>query len=212
MEVQGITLHLSSPDTTGPNWIGQGEILKQLLACWMVVGEKDMPLTPRLIGTPGIGKTALAMAGAAEQGATNSTNGMMGGMGPGGADIPLRGIGPGDGKAQPGHGLAEQAPAAADIQQRKPLEGPQRTGIAPEMGSGFGPDESQPDGVEFVQGRKLACRVPPFRRNGGEFGHFSGVYGGGICHIVSRVEPGCNPVYVGRHQSRGKSGKWRRSR
>ena len=30
--------------------------LKQLLACWLVIDEKDMPLTPRLVGTPGIGK------------------------------------------------------------------------------------------------------------------------------------------------------------
>ena len=45
-------------------WIGQGEILKQLLACWLVVDESDLPLTPRLVGTPGIGKTTLGMAGA----------------------------------------------------------------------------------------------------------------------------------------------------
>ncbi|HIE98657.1 MAG TPA: ATPase, partial [Fuerstia sp.] len=43
------------------------EILKQLLACWLVVDEKDMPLTPRLIGTPGIGKTTLAISGARQR-------------------------------------------------------------------------------------------------------------------------------------------------
>src|SRR5204862_2200223 len=37
---------------------------KQLLACWMVVNGEDVRLRPRLIGTPGIGKTALGMAGA----------------------------------------------------------------------------------------------------------------------------------------------------
>jgi MoxR-like ATPase len=65
LEIDGITLHLSQPHAFDSQWIGQGEILKQLLACWMVVGDKDMPLTPRLTGAPGIGKTALAMAGAA---------------------------------------------------------------------------------------------------------------------------------------------------
>jgi MoxR-like ATPase len=63
-EIDGIHLHLSQPHEALGEWIGQQEILKQLLACWIVVDEKDMPLTPRLIGTPGIGKTALAMAGA----------------------------------------------------------------------------------------------------------------------------------------------------
>src|SRR5437016_4958838 len=68
LEIDGVTLHLSQPHDFDSQWIGQGEVLKQLLACWMVVGDKDMPLTPRLIGAPGIGKTALAMAGAAALG------------------------------------------------------------------------------------------------------------------------------------------------
>src|SRR5947199_8276875 len=63
-EVEGVVLHLSAPDTTDQNWIGQGEILKQLLACWLVVDAADRPLSPRLLGTPGIGKTTLAMAAA----------------------------------------------------------------------------------------------------------------------------------------------------
>jgi MoxR-like ATPase len=64
VEIDGVRLHLSQPHDFESPWIGQGEILKQLLACWMVVGEKDLPLTPRLVGTSGIGKTALGMAGA----------------------------------------------------------------------------------------------------------------------------------------------------
>lgn len=62
--VHGVTLHLAHPDATNQEWIGQREILKQLLACWLVVDEKDLPLTPRLTGVPGVGKTTLAMAGA----------------------------------------------------------------------------------------------------------------------------------------------------
>ena len=64
VEIDGVTLHLSQPHELDSRWIGQGEILKQLLACWMVVDERDLPLTPRLVGPPGIGKTALGMAGA----------------------------------------------------------------------------------------------------------------------------------------------------
>ena len=63
-EIDGITLHPSAPDTSAGEWIGQQEVLKQMLACWLVVDEKDLPLTPRLIGTPGIGKTTLAISGA----------------------------------------------------------------------------------------------------------------------------------------------------
>ena len=64
VEIDGLRLHLSQPHDFESPWIGQTEVLKQLLACWMVVDERDLPLTPRLVGTPGIGKTALGMAGA----------------------------------------------------------------------------------------------------------------------------------------------------
>ncbi len=64
VEIGGVTLHLSHPDATDQGWIGQDEILKQLLACWLVVDPRDRPLSPRLIGPPGIGKTTLAMAAA----------------------------------------------------------------------------------------------------------------------------------------------------
>ncbi|HWL10877.1 MAG TPA: AAA family ATPase [Planctomicrobium sp.] len=63
-DIDGIRLHLSHPDRSQGDWIGQREVLKQLLACWLVVDPHDLPLTPRLVGTPGIGKTTLAIAGA----------------------------------------------------------------------------------------------------------------------------------------------------
>ena len=66
-EIDGVTLHLSPPDMSAGQWIGQREILKQILACWLVVDKKDLPLTPRLVGTPGIGKTTLAIAAAHER-------------------------------------------------------------------------------------------------------------------------------------------------
>ncbi|MEM7457251.1 MAG: AAA family ATPase [Planctomycetota bacterium] len=64
VEINSVNLHLSQPYEGRSEWIGQGEVLKQVLACWLVVNEKDLPLTPRLVGSPGIGKTALAMAAA----------------------------------------------------------------------------------------------------------------------------------------------------
>src|SRR5437763_3971214 len=62
--VGGVTLRLGTPDTTEQSWIGQDAILRQLLACGLVVDPKDLPLSPRLTGPPGIGKTTLAMAAA----------------------------------------------------------------------------------------------------------------------------------------------------
>jgi MoxR-like ATPase len=64
VQVGGISLHLSAPDRSEQGWIGQDAILRQLLACWLVVDASDRPLSPRLLGPPGIGKTTLAMAGA----------------------------------------------------------------------------------------------------------------------------------------------------
>ena len=66
--IDGITLHLGTPDASEGEWIGQREVLKQLLACWLVVDKRDLPLTPRLVGTPGIGKTTLAISGARQRG------------------------------------------------------------------------------------------------------------------------------------------------
>ena len=68
VEIDGVLLHLSQPHEIEGEWIGQAEILHQLLACWLVVDDKDLPLTPRLVGLPGIGKTALATAGARARG------------------------------------------------------------------------------------------------------------------------------------------------
>lgn len=64
VEIGGVALHLSAPDATDQGWIGQDAVLRQLLACWLVVDPSDRPLSPRLIGPPGIGKTTLAMAAA----------------------------------------------------------------------------------------------------------------------------------------------------
>ncbi len=42
--------------------------MRQLLAAWMVVTDTDVPMNPRLIGKPGVGKTTLAYAAAKRMG------------------------------------------------------------------------------------------------------------------------------------------------
>lgn len=62
IQIEGINLRLSHPDRLPMRWVGQDGLIKQLLACWLVLDEKDIPLNPRLIGKPGVGKTTLAYA------------------------------------------------------------------------------------------------------------------------------------------------------
>jgi MoxR-like ATPase len=64
IHVEGVELHLSAPLDDQQEWIGQEGVLRSLLACWLVLDARDLPLAPRLVGPPGIGKTSLAMAAA----------------------------------------------------------------------------------------------------------------------------------------------------
>ena len=58
--IDGVILHLSQPDELPMNWVGQEELVTQIMAAWLVMGSGDFPLNPRLIGKPGVGKTTLA--------------------------------------------------------------------------------------------------------------------------------------------------------
>src|SRR4051794_12658543 len=60
--VEHVEIHLSEPDDLELEWVGRGELLSQLAAAWMVVDDADVPMNPRLIGKPGVGKTTLAYA------------------------------------------------------------------------------------------------------------------------------------------------------
>ena len=62
--IDDITLSLAGPVELSLKWVGQEELLRQLLAAWMVIDERDIPFNPRLIGKPGVGKTTLAYAAA----------------------------------------------------------------------------------------------------------------------------------------------------
>lgn len=64
INIQGVEIALGFPDEFNFSWIGQRDVLEQLLAAWLVIDENDIPLNPRLIGKPGVGKTTLAYAAA----------------------------------------------------------------------------------------------------------------------------------------------------
>lgn len=64
VEIEGVTLHLAHPDQLNITWVGQDEVMRQLLAAWLVVDPLDVPMNPRLLGKPGVGKTTLAYAAA----------------------------------------------------------------------------------------------------------------------------------------------------
>src|SRR5713101_4114698 len=64
VDIEGVTLHLAHPDELPVRWVGQEELMRQLLAAWMVLNEQDLPMTPRRLGKPGVGKTTLAYAAA----------------------------------------------------------------------------------------------------------------------------------------------------
>jgi len=60
--IENVELSLSPPTEFKIEWIGQRLVQQQLLASWLVLEETDLPLTPRIIGPPGVGKTTMAFA------------------------------------------------------------------------------------------------------------------------------------------------------
>jgi MoxR-like ATPase len=66
-QVGQVSLRLARPLALRQQWIGDHDILRQLLACWLVVDPQDCPLSPRIVGQPGVGKTTLAMAATQER-------------------------------------------------------------------------------------------------------------------------------------------------
>lgn len=62
LTIQGVDLHLAHPDEMEMKWIGNERVRDQLRAAWLVIEKSDIPLSPRLIGRPGVGKTTLAYA------------------------------------------------------------------------------------------------------------------------------------------------------
>ena len=58
--IDGVEVFLTDPDEVPMQWVGQSELVTQVLAAWLVLGQEDLPLNPRLVGKPGVGKTTLA--------------------------------------------------------------------------------------------------------------------------------------------------------
>lgn len=63
-QIEGTEIHLSHPDELEVRWVGQEEAMRQLMAAWMVLHPADLPMNPRLLGKPGVGKTTMAYAAA----------------------------------------------------------------------------------------------------------------------------------------------------
>ena len=61
IRIEDVEITLARPRVWRVQWIGQEEVIKQLLAAWMVVDRKDLPFYPRLVGKPGVGKTTLLL-------------------------------------------------------------------------------------------------------------------------------------------------------
>lgn len=68
INIQGVDIALGFPDEFSFQWIGQQDVMDQLLAAWLVIDKDDIPLNPRLVGKPGVGKTTLAYAAAKKLG------------------------------------------------------------------------------------------------------------------------------------------------
>jgi MoxR-like ATPase len=60
--LEGVAIHLAHPDELPIKWVGQEDTMRQLLAAWSLADPKDVPMNPRLLGKPGVGKTTLAYA------------------------------------------------------------------------------------------------------------------------------------------------------
>jgi MoxR-like ATPase len=60
--VCGIKIRLAKPYMLNFEWVGNKPILNQLRAAWYCSREGEKPMNPRLVGKPGVGKTALGYA------------------------------------------------------------------------------------------------------------------------------------------------------
>lgn len=68
VDVAGIRIRLAKPYKLDFDWVGNKKVLNQLQACWYCPNEGELPMNPRLVGKPGVGKTALGYAAAVTMG------------------------------------------------------------------------------------------------------------------------------------------------
>ncbi len=60
--ISGVKLILSEPADVDMQWVGNTDLINELKAAWLIVDKDDLPLNPRILGRPGVGKTTLAYA------------------------------------------------------------------------------------------------------------------------------------------------------
>ncbi|MFX1442907.1 MAG: AAA family ATPase [Promethearchaeota archaeon] len=60
--ISDVELILSEPADVDMQWVGNEDIINELKAAWLIVDKNDLPLNPRILGKPGVGKTTLAYA------------------------------------------------------------------------------------------------------------------------------------------------------
>jgi len=60
INIDGTEIYLTQQDEVPMVWVGQDDLVTQVLAAWLVISDEDLPLNPRLVGKPGVGKTTLA--------------------------------------------------------------------------------------------------------------------------------------------------------
>ncbi len=61
IEIGGISVRLAPEFESETQWQGQELAVRQLRAAWLKMSEFDLPMNPRIIGRPGVGKTTLAV-------------------------------------------------------------------------------------------------------------------------------------------------------
>lgn len=64
VSIDGLKIRLAKPIELGFSWVGNNTVVDQLKAAWWRSHENDRPMNPRLVGKPGVGKTALAYCAA----------------------------------------------------------------------------------------------------------------------------------------------------
>src|ERR1019366_9157493 len=64
VEIEGVPLHQAHPDELSISWVGQEEVMRQLLGGCLGMDAQDLRMNPRLLGKRGVGKTTLAYAAA----------------------------------------------------------------------------------------------------------------------------------------------------
>jgi len=52
IEIDGVKLRLSNPDELQIDWIGNDDVVMQVLAAWTILDKSDIPLNPRILGQP----------------------------------------------------------------------------------------------------------------------------------------------------------------